>query len=421
MDFMISGRNIFAVCLFFLSALSNSAYSQQNGSSGGSTGSNSGTSTTVPERKEPTIVNPIIRTDTGRLPPREIQPIFISGNVMQEDGSEPPDGSIIEMDCGWTKTREAVVSPNGRFSFQYGGGRRFREIVPDASESNSYSKDEETNYWGPGGNANTSGEDKRIPLNMKLSGCDLRAQLSGYRSSSIRLNATMLTTVNEVGSIVIYPLDRIRGTSVSTANLLAPKKAKSLLNQAAKAFKKERYGDAERLMKSAIEIYPKYVEAWMLIGKFYQHQERFKEAEEALKSAEEIDPFFVNPQVQMCWVFANEKKWSELAEKSENALNLDPVTYPELYYLSALAHYNIQGFDQAEKRAGQAKLRDTLHQYPKIHLILANIFEAKNSLGASKEELRSYLLYAPNASDAPLIRKRMSGISEKAALQSEAH
>jgi len=419
MKIMMSGRIVFMLCWLFLSALSDGAYSQQSGSSGGNTNNNSGTNTATPLPKDVPILIPI--TPTVSFPPREIQPIFVSGNVMQEDGSPPPYGAIIEMDCGGTKTREAIVTPNGRFSFQYGGSRKLSDLVPDASDSTAHINDEAAIYWSPISSGSGSKIETTTPLNIRLSGCDLRAQLPGYRSSAIRLNGATLTSVNEAGGIVIYPVDRARGTSVSAANLLAPPKAKSLLKQAAKAYKKEKYDDTERLMKSAIEIYPNYVDAWVQLGKLYQQQHRFKEAQEALKKAEETDPLFVIPHVQMCWVFANEQRWLELAEKSENALTLDPVAYPELYYLSALAQYNLRHFEGAEKRARQAKLRDTFHQYPSIHLILANIFELKNNMAGLKEELRNYLSEAPNASDVSLVRKRLKGITEKAALESGTH
>jgi tetratricopeptide (TPR) repeat protein len=416
MEIMISVRIIIAMFLFSMAGICSNAFSQQNGSSAGSTGNNTGANATPAARRDPPMLIPSVPTPSS-LPPKEIQPIFISGNVMQEDGSFPPDGSIIEMDCGWKKTREAAVSPNGRFSFQYGGSRRFREIVPDASESNFLTKDDDQIYWSPTEKDGTSSANRLSSLNMKLSGCDLRAQLSGYRSSSIRLNGTMLTTVNEVGSIVIYPLDRIRGASVSAANLLAPKKAKSLLNQARKAIRKSKYEEAENLMKAAIELYPQYVDAWVDMGVFYQQQKRRNEAEEALKKAEQIDRLFVRPHVQMCWFLAGEKRWSELADKAEQTLTLDPVSFPDLYYLSAMAHYNLRDLDQAEKRAGQAKLRDTLHQYPQVHIILANIYESKHSLMLAKEELRNYLLYAPqDVSNVAQIRKRLEKVTEKAAL-----
>jgi hypothetical protein len=411
---MVPVRKLLVLCLLLISIFSERAYSQQSGSSGGSANNKPGNSTPSQPNQDPPIIVPVMPAFT--LPPREIHPIFISGNVMQEDGSPPPNNAIIEMDCGGTKTREATVSPNGRFSFQYGGSRKFRELVPDAADSNALVPDDDAIYWSPMSSGSGGKIETTTPLNIRLSGCDLRAQLTGYRSSFIRLDGTVLTSVNEVGSIVVYPESRVRGTAVSAANLSAPKKAKSLLKQADKIYKKGKLDDTERLLKSAIEIYPKFIDAWVQLGSLYQKQHRFKDAQEALKKGMEIDPLFVVPHVRMCWVLADQKEWPELAKAAESALTLDPVSYPELYYLSALAQYNLKSFAEAEKRASQAKLRDTFHLYPQIHLILANISEMRRNLSASKEELRNYLRYAPNAPDASDVRKRLDGIIEKASL-----
>jgi tetratricopeptide (TPR) repeat protein len=415
MKYRISGRIILALCLLLCGDFFERAYSQQNGSSGSDAGGGSGKEGPPTPPQVIPIISPTVPI---KLPPREIQPIFISGNVMQEDGSFPPNGAMIEMDCGGTKTREAMVTPNGRFSFQYGGSRKFSDLVPDAGDSNAYINDEASIYWSPVKSGEGAKIETTTPLNIRLSGCDLRAQLAGYRSSFIRLNGTVLTSVNEVGSIILYPEDKVRGTSISAVNLLAPKKAKSLLKQAAKAVKKQKPDEAERLLKSATEIYPRYIDAWVQLGTLYQKRRLFDEAYNAFKKAVAIDPLFVVPHIRMCWAYADEKNWRELAAAAERALVLDPVSYPELYFLSAIAHYNLQNFVKAEKRAGQSKLRDTYHYYPKTHLILANIFENKNDWAASKEELGNYLRFAPNASDALLVRKRLKGITDKAALQS---
>lgn len=390
------------------------ALGQQTGSSGGTAGS-----TGTPKPPPVVVVPPPILTPSPdfRFPRQEFQPIFITGIVMREDGSQPPFGAIIEMDCGVSKTSEAIVNQNGYFSFQFGGGRRLSEIVPDASESRDQMPDDDLIYVNPNSSQYAIRMDSTLPLNLRLSGCDLRAQLPGYRSSALRLDGVKLGSVNNVGAIVIYPEAQVRGTIISATSLLAPKKAKSLLRQALKSVDKSRHEEAEKRLQSALEIYPNYAEAWMHLGTLYMNTGRSTDALSALQKSVAIDPLYVNPQVQLAWLLARERQWGEAVRIAEQALVLDPVTYPELYYLSALAHYNSLNADAAEKRAEQAKRRDTFHQYPQIHLILANIFEDRKNITASNEELMLYLKYAPNGAEAPKARQRLKDNLAKAQKQ----
>ena len=390
----------------FLAALIPETFGQQSGTT---TGTGGGTTTTnVPATPPPKVPPPpvIVTPPTLELPPREIHPIFISGMVMREDGSEPPFGAIIEMDCGGSKTREAIVSPNGQFTFQYGGARKFSDIVPDASDGIGYINDEDSIYWSPtrSGNARIQ---TTTPLYIRLSGCDLRAQLSGYQSSVLRLNGATLTSVNDVGWIVVYPTERVQGTVISAASLSAPKTARKLLNRAQKAFQKEKFEECEDLLKEAIAEHPKYSEAWLLRGQVYQKQRQFANAREYFEKAIETDALYVTPYLQLGWLYSLEQMWQESLDVTDKALDLDPVNFPDAYYLNALANYNLKNWDRSLKRAEQSIRRDMDHLYPKAHLILANIYSLKNDPSGARSEMMKYLKYAPNAPDAQLVRARL--------------
>jgi len=342
-----------------------------------------------------------------RLPPREIQPIFLAGTVMREDGSPPPFGTIIELDCGSSKTREASVGPNGYFAFQYGGAQRFSSIVPDASEGTGHINDEDAIYWNPLRSSSDSRIETTTPLYIRLSGCDLKAQIAGYRSSSLTLNATNLTRVNTLGTIIVYPLERVRGTVVSAASLMAPKKAKEKMKRARKALEKGKDGECEALLREAIAEYGDYGEAWLELGKLQQQRKRYPEAREAFGRALAGDALYVPPYVALGWLNALEQRWEEAADVIEKALDLDPVSFPEAYYLSALAHYNLGEYDRAGKRAEQTVLRDSTHQFPKIHLIRANLFSLRRDPAAADEAMRLYLRHAPDAPEAEQVRARL--------------
>jgi tetratricopeptide (TPR) repeat protein len=212
----------------------------------------------------------------------------------------------------------------------------------------------------------------------------------------------------EVAPILMYPITRVRGTSVSLTSLLAPKQARRFVERATKAMRKEQFNEAEALLKSAIGIYPTSAEAWFLLGDVYQLQKRNQEARESYLKAVQADGLYVRPYLRLARLSANERDWQSAVDLSSKALELDPVAFPEAYYLKALALYNLKDMEAAEKSVRKGLLLDLSLQFPQMHLILANILSMKQDALGSIEEMRKYLKEAPKAEDAPIVRARLA-------------
>jgi tetratricopeptide (TPR) repeat protein len=326
-----------------------------------------------------------------------------------ENGTPPPAGAMIELNCNGTVTREAAVQLNGSFSFQLGASS-LGELAPDLSQgiTDPLMRDSERSVYDPSTQTSRSVMLQRLPSgSSRLTGCSLRAALSGYKSSVLELGSGTHSLINEVGTITLFPINRVRGSTLSSTSLLAPKSAKKDLETAAKAMQKKNAAEAERSLKSAVATYSKYAEAWFQLGNLYQIQQRDKEAENAFSKAIECDKLFVNPYVALAWIMAREKKWQETADLAEESLALDPTTYPEAYYLSAMANYNLNDWVLAQERARQLLRMNAAPRFPKIYLILASILDGMNNTTGSAEALRNYLQYAPNAPDADLVRAQL--------------
>ncbi len=364
---------------------------------GGTTGG------TAPKNAPPP---PAAASPSSRIPPQRLpEQILISGSVVLEDGTPPPFEAAIELDCGISVTKVADTDISGRFSFRFGDTRSFSQVLPDASQKMPNTFDR-----GSGGDPFDTAFPTSVQapsLSSRLAGCELRAKFGGYRSSAIRLGGSPLSGLNEVGTIVIYPMERVRGSAVTATSLLAPKAARKSVEKAEKAFREKKLEETEALLKSAIAIYPKYGEAYFLLGQLYRNQQRYQEARDAFTKAKDIDSLYVSPYIQLGWLASIERNWQETANLTEQALALDPVSFPEGYYLNALANYNLRNLDLAEKRARQEKLLDPVHEFPRVHLILANILASKNDTAGSIAEMKNYLQFAPNSPDAGVIRERL--------------
>jgi tetratricopeptide (TPR) repeat protein len=354
------------------------------------------------------------------------------GTVVQENGDPPPIGTAIELDCQDTITRVADVGPTGQYTFQLGDPDRMKKLQPDASigeDEGPFSAQASANQSSArtqsssAAQATTSSTESPLEFSAsaKLMLCSLRAQAPGYSSGVIKLQGMVLAQQNILDAITIFPLD-------TAAPLKVPKKAKKLLDEALKAYKKEDPKKSEVLFKSAVTEYPGYSEAWLQLGMLYQKQRRDPEARVALEKAIAIDKSSAAACVQLGWVAVREAaeaikldpkkaeaKWKEVAEVSERSIKLYPAAFPEAYYLSALAHLNLKETVLAEKRARAMQQFDSGHQFPRTSLILAYIMMQYHDYAGAANEFRNYLRYAPKAEDADVARQKLQECEKKIA------
>ncbi len=336
------------------------------------------------------------------VPGRIHNMMIIQGTVITEDGSPPPFGTIIERDCGTDVTKEVLVDPTGFFSFIIGDDHRIGGLPVDASE-NFFDKSSQIIEEIPG-RRNNSPSPKSMTFETELFGCVVRARYPGYRSTSANLGVENKGGLMDVGTVLIYRETRIKGNAVSITNLQAPDEAKKALKKGKKAFEKEIFGDAEYFYRRALELYPKYSEAWIELGWLYQSQKRFEDARKAYRKAMDTDASYVSPYIRLAQLASLEKNWEGSIDYSEKALSLDPVSYPQIYFLNGLACYHLDRLDAAEKNIRRGIKLDLIHQVPKMHLVLANILARKMDFKGSIDSMRTYIEIAPNAPDVDLIR-----------------
>jgi tetratricopeptide (TPR) repeat protein len=337
------------------------------------------------------------------------RPEYISGLVVMENGTSPAK-AVIELECSGTVTREAMVAPDGNFRFRFGDSSQTGQVSFDLSQgiTDPLVRDSERSIYDTDSQSSRSIRLQRLTTNAnRLEGCSLRAALNGYISNSVQLGPWLTSIASDIGTITLFPLEKVRGVSISATSMLAPKQAKNELEKAGKALRKNNAAEGEKLYKSATEIYPKYAEAWFQLGRLYQKQQRNKEAEDAYSKAIESDRLYVNPYVGLAWILSVEQEWQEVVDRTEEALALDPITYPELYYLSAMANFNLKDMVLAQERAQKLEQLNAAPRFPKIYLILAAIFDSMNNNAGSTAQLQEYLKFAPDAPDADLIRAKL--------------
>jgi lipopolysaccharide biosynthesis regulator YciM len=316
------------------------------------------------------------------------------------------------MNCGATITRETIVGSNGQFSFQFGGENRFAQVFPDASQGYEQPAGDYEQLGSATSRSGYYSGDMQKQRFRRMIGCEMRAQLSGYRSTVLSMREEPQQGPNDIGIIVLYPTERVQGSMVSITNLLVPKSAKKSVENARKAVQRQKGADAEGLFKSAIQEYPKYAEAWFDLGSLYEDQGRIVEARDAYREAVHADALYLKPYIRLGQLALAGRNWREASDLVDKALELDSINLVEAYLVSALAHFNLSEFDLSEKRARLGQRMDFSHRYPQLYLVLANISAVRKDYDGCVRELKSYLKSAPNAPDASFIRARVQQLEE---------
>ena len=338
--------------------------------------------------------------------------LFITGSVVLEDGMPPPSGVVIERVCFGRARKEAHLDSSGNFGFQLGTAA-IGSTIPDASEDTAFGQ---SSTWNS--SARSFGLPSRLSPSpsMELTGCELRARLAGYRSSVVTLTGGQTQGQMDVGTIVLHPIAKVPGTTVSATEMQAPKEAKKAMERAEKAFRENKLEEAEKSLLMAVAAYPRYATAWFALGQLYEQRRRVENARLAFSKASEADGNYVSPLIGLGRLAAVEQKWQLVADLTDRALALDPLDFPDGFFMNSLAHYSLGNPDAAERSARKAQRLDTSHRIPQVHLILAGLLQEKRDVAGEAEQLRCYLKFAPRAANAGQVQARlqeleMSGVA----------
>jgi hypothetical protein len=217
---------------------------------------------------------------------------------------------------------------------------------------------------------------------------------------------------NEEPPCFKWPFSPMASSTVSVARMAVPAKAKKDFDDACGATANQS-AKAEEHLRKATEFYPKYGDAWMLLGQLQLEQNKRVEAGESCQRALDADPEYLAAYVCLAMLAVNDEKWDAVSELTSRVLEHHPLIAPGAYYYNALANYHLHQFSPAEKSALRA-VQDSGHdQQPEVHYLLARIFEAKNDRASEAGELRQYLKLSPHASDAALVKNILRQIDQQ--------
>ena len=335
--------------------------------------------------------------------PNSNRPLFISGVVALDDGSVlPPNVALVRV-CGVATRIEGYANSKGYFSLDLGS--RNDGVLQDASISGLG-----TVGAPPGNFGDTSGNNERQFL-----GCELKAQVAGYQSQRVDLGIRRALDNPDVGTILLHRIAATEGKTVSATTLAAPKGARKSLQKGLDLEKKRKIAEAQASLQEAVDAYPRFAEGWFELGRVQAVQGQFDAARESFDHAIQSDSGYVPPYIEISMLELRAQKWQELADITDKAVRLDPFGFPQEFFFNAVANYNLHRVDAAEQSARRAEKLDTRHQIPQVSHLLGTILADRHDFAAAAAEMRDYLKFAPQATDAAAVRSQLDELEKAAA------
>jgi tetratricopeptide (TPR) repeat protein len=347
------------------------------------------------------------------MQPKDDYVMFLTGRVATNDGSPTPTGMMVERVCSGRVRQQVYPSAHGDFSMQLGSPT---DSFVDASG------DPMSRYDRTSKNPNMG-----IPR-RDLANCELRASGAGFHSRSIYLvevttyNGGMDTNV-DVGAIVLQRTGKAKGGTVSATPYQVPKDARKAFAKGVEAEKNGQLPDARGYYQQAVNIYPRYANAWFRLGRVLQTNNQKEEARTAYAQATSIDSKFLAPYLSLAFLAYQDNQWKDVLDYTRHIsdldalnynsvtgyiLDLDSASFAESYFYNSVANYRLNRIPEAEKSALRAERLDLRMHFPQVHLLLADIYAGRGDYSAAIPQIQNYLELAPEGKGAPEARQRLA-------------
>jgi tetratricopeptide (TPR) repeat protein len=206
---------------------------------------------------------------------------------------------------------------------------------------------------------------------------------------------------------LLAPLDAIQLPTISVASLQVAPNAKKEYASACGALKDRQYDKAEERLRKAVKDDPKYLVACVTLGQLLAAHQKIEDARAACSQAMSVDPMYLPSLLCMADIEARAQNWEEVLSLSNRALEIDPTNDPLAYNYNAAANLKLRRLPDAEKSALRAIEIDRSHSDPRVHFVLAQIYEAEGNRADEIAQLHEYLKFA-SPSEAAVVKQYLS-------------
>ena len=245
----------------------------------------------------------------------------------------------------------------------------------------------------------------------QLIGCDIHASLPGFKSTSLHIANTDIMDNPDLGTITLRPDSEAAGTVESATTTTASPEAMKHFDKARSEFQSGNTKGAERDLEKAVQIDPKFADAWYQLGKL-QEADKSPNALGSLDKAVAADPKYVSPYLQIAEQAADQKKWQDVVNATNQALKLDPEGNPQIWYYNAVGNYNLGNVDVAEASAQKSLAMDPQHLAPNTEQLLAVMLASQGQLAEALQHLKNSLTYIKPGPNRDLIQQQIAQLEK---------
>jgi tetratricopeptide (TPR) repeat protein len=218
------------------------------------------------------------------------------------------------------------------------------------------------------------------------------------------------TIVDRDESCLLWTVAEVPGSTISAATLQVPGKARGEYRKACSDLKAKKLSNAENHLRKALQEYPRYAAAWVLLGQVLEAGNRIEEARGACSQASGVDSDYGPAYLCLADVAVQRQEWNQTLDLADRALKLSPVHDVYGSFFSAIAQFHLNLLPAAERNALEAIDADHLHRVPQAHLLLAQIYGAKHDFHGAAAQLRAYLRVAPSSPYSAGVRKGLADL-----------
>jgi Flp pilus assembly protein TadD len=177
-------------------------------------------------------------------------------------------------------------------------------------------------------------------------------------------------------------------------NAAVPENAQKEYDAARQLFEQNKAGDeAIRHLKKAIDIYPKYADAYVLLAMANIGEGKLDDAHSSLDKAISIDPKLAEAHLTLGMLLNHQQDWAGAEKSLSRGLELNPDA-PQGHYELAKTYWAMGKWQDAEPHAQKAVALNPDLAPP--HVLLGNIALRKRDPQAALKEFQEYLRLDPS-------------------------
>jgi tetratricopeptide (TPR) repeat protein len=213
------------------------------------------------------------------------------------------------------------------------------------------------------------------------------------------------TVSSDAENCFLPPLNSLEMLATG-AGFQVPAKSQHEFAEACASLRGKKVVDAEVHLRRALRQDAKFPAAWVLLGQVLEAEQRMDEAHNACTKPASYLPAYLC----LADISARAKNWDEVLRLSSLALEIDPATVAPAYTYNAAANFNLHNLPAAEKSALRAIDIDTANKDPRVHFLLAQIYEAEGDHMSQAAQLREYLKCVTDPNDAEMVKKVLASL-----------